>query len=174
MASFNTHHWLTYWLLGLSGIGTNHSNMPSNNWSMQYALHLYWYYQICMVSLLLKLMHWTTVLVGFCNWTRTKDINLLFTKARSSKVHCAIMQPMNKSWWTLWLFLRSSDLISVANAYILSLIIALWPTCKLSPTYFHGIWDGWSICLNTSLSLCTPLALKLQILMHSAIYILWL
>ena len=92
------HHWLTCWPLGSSGTGTIHSSMHLSSWSMHYALLPSWYCQACVVSLLLKLMHLTTVLVGSCNRTRNMVYSLLFITVISSLVHHKTMQPMSVSY----------------------------------------------------------------------------
>ena len=91
------HHWLTCLPLGSSGTGTVHSSMHLSSWSMHYALNLSWYYQTCMVSLLLILMYLTTILVGSCNKTKVIFNHLLLTTIRSS-LHYTTMQPMSANY----------------------------------------------------------------------------
>ena len=95
------HYLLTCWPLGSIGTGTIYSSMNLSSWSMHYVQHLSWYYQTCVVSSLLRLMHLTTILVGFGNRTKVVVYSMLLITVRSSMVHHATMQPMSVSYQPL-------------------------------------------------------------------------
>ena len=86
------HHWLSCWPLGSIGTGSIHSSMHLSSWSINYALKPSWCYQICVATLLLRLIH-STLLVGSCKRTKVVVCNLLLLQLEAHSCNMQLCNP---------------------------------------------------------------------------------